>query len=80
MVTMAVGFVLIKCEAQKELQVYETLKKVECISELRPLFGEFDLLAKIDTGDFYKLGQVVVRNIRTVDGVIDTQTHPGIKL
>ena len=41
------------------------------------LFGEYDLIAKVETGDFYDLGQVVVQKIRTVEGVIDTQTHPG---
>ncbi|HIM33679.1 MAG TPA: Lrp/AsnC family transcriptional regulator, partial [Candidatus Poseidoniales archaeon] len=43
-------------------------------------FGEFDLMAKVNTSDFYDLGQVVVQKIRTVEGVQDTQTHPATKL
>ena len=76
---MAVGFILIKTEPSKEQQVYEALSEVDDIVELHPLFGEYDLIAKVETGDFYDLGQVVVQKIRTVEGVIDTQTHPGTK-
>ena len=76
---MAIGFILIKTEPSKEQQVYEALGAVEDIVELHPLFGEYDLIAKVETGDFYDLGQVVVRKIRTVEEVIDTQTHPGTK-
>ena len=76
---MAVGFILIKTEPSKERQVYEALGGVKEIVELHPLFGEYDLIAKVETGDFYDLGQVGVRKIRTVEGVLDTQTHPGTK-
>ena len=55
---MAVGFILIKTEPSKEQQVYEALGSVEEIVELHPLFGEFDLMAKVNTSDFYDLGQV----------------------
>ena len=75
---MAVGFILIKTEPSKE-QVYKALGAVQDIVELHPLFGKYDLIAKVETGDFYDLGQVVVRKIRTVEGVIDTQTHHGTK-
>ena len=47
--------------------------------ELHPLFGEFDLIAKIEAEDFNRLGQVVVDQIRTIPGVIDTKTLTGIK-
>ena len=76
---MAVGFILIKNEPSKEQHVYEALGAVEDIIELHPLFGEYDLIAKVETGDFYDLGQVVVQKIRTVEEIIDTQTHPGTK-
>ena len=76
---MAIGFILIKTEPSKEQQVYEALGGGEESVELHPLFGEYDLIAKVETGDFYDLGQVVVQKIRTVEGVIDTQTHPGTK-
>ena len=60
--------------------MYEALGAVDDIVELHPLFGEYDLIAKVETGDLYDLGQVVVQKIRTVEGVQDTQTHPATKL
>src|SRR2546423_14210711 len=63
----------------KEHEVYNELLKVKEIVELHPLFGEYDLIAKIEAEDFNILGQVVVDKIRSIAGVIDTKTLTGIK-
>jgi len=76
---MAVGFVLISTAPAKEHEVYNELLKVREVVELHPLFGEFDLIAKIEADDFNLLGQVVVDRIRSIIGVIDTKTLTGIK-
>ena len=76
---MAVGFVLISAAPGKEHEVYNTLLKVSEIVELHPLFGEYDLIAKVEAEDFNALGQLVVDKIRSVAGVIDTKTLTGIK-
>ncbi len=76
---MAVGFVLISTAPAREHEVYNELLKVKEVVELHPLFGEYDLIAKIEADDFNKLGQVVVDQIRTITGVIDTKTLTGIK-
>ena len=47
--------------------------------ERDPLFGEYDLIAKIEADDFEKLGNLVVNKIRSIDGVIDTKTLTGTK-
>ncbi len=76
---MAVSFVLISTAPAKEHEVYNELLKVKEIVELHPLFGEYDLIAKIEAEDFNLLGQVVVDKVRAVPGVIDTKTLTGIK-
>jgi DNA-binding Lrp family transcriptional regulator len=76
---MAIGFVMISTEPAKEHDVYTELLKVKQIIELHPLFGEYDLIAKVEAEDFDKLGQIVVDKIRTVNGVLDTKTLTGIK-
>ena len=48
------------------------------ITELYPLFGDYDLIAKLETEDYNRLGQIVVEVIRGIDGVIDTKTLTGI--
>ena len=42
--------------------------------ELYPLFGENDLIAKVEADSFDTIGNIVVENIRTVDGVKSTKT------
>jgi DNA-binding Lrp family transcriptional regulator len=77
--SVAVGFVLISTAPAKEHEVYTELLRVKEIVELHPLFGEYDLIAKVEAADFNALGQVVVDKIRSVAGVIDTKTLTGIK-
>jgi len=74
---MAIGFVLINAAPAHEHEVYNKLLKVSEIIELHPLFGEYDLIAKIDADDFEKLGQIIVNKIRSIEGVIDTKTLTG---
>jgi len=74
---MAVGFVLISAAPAHEHEVYTKLSKVQEIVELHPLFGEFDLIAKIEAENFEKLGELVVNKIRSIEGVIDTKTLTG---
>jgi DNA-binding Lrp family transcriptional regulator len=76
---MAIGFVLISTAPAKEHEVYNELLKLKQIVELHPLFGEYDLIAKVEAEDFNELGQIVVDRIRTIHGVIDTKTLTGIK-
>jgi DNA-binding Lrp family transcriptional regulator len=76
---LAVGFVLISTAPAKEHEVYNELLKVKEVVELYPLFGEYDLIAKIEASDFNLLGQVVVDKVRTQPGVIDTKTLTCIK-
>lgn len=76
---MAVGFVLVSAAPGKERDVYNGLLKVSEITELHPLFGEYDLIAKVEAADFDTLGKVVVDKIRSVEGVVDTKTLTGTK-
>ena len=76
---MAIGFVLITAAPGHEHEVYNKLSKVPEIVELHPLFGEFDIIAKIEANDFEELGEIVVNKIRSIDGVIDTKTLTGTK-
>jgi DNA-binding Lrp family transcriptional regulator len=71
---MAIGFVLIRASPAYEHQVYDEVSKIQDIVELHPLFGEYDLIAKIEEEDFERLGDVVVNKIRTIKGVTDTKT------
>ena len=76
---MAIGFVLVSTAPAHEHDVYNKLMDVSEIVELHPLFGEYDLIAKIEAQDFDKLGKIVINKIRSIEGVIDTKTLTGTK-
>jgi DNA-binding Lrp family transcriptional regulator len=75
---MAVGFILINVAPAHEHEVYNKLSKIPQIVELHPLFGEYDLIAKIDANDFEELGNIIVNKIRSIAGVLDTKTLTGL--
>lgn len=76
---MAVGFILIKSAPMNEHDVYNKLSRIPEILEVHPLFGEYDLIAKIEAKEFEHLGKIVMDKIRSISGVIDTKTLTGIK-
>lgn len=71
---MAMAYVLINAEAGREHEVHKLLLKVPEISELMPLFGEYDLIAKINASDGDTLGSAILTHIRTIPGVLQTRT------
>lgn len=75
---MAMGFVLINVAPAHEHEVYNQLSKIPQVVELHPLFGEYDLIAKIDAHDFEELGTIIVNKIRSITGVLDTKTLTGL--
>jgi len=74
---MAISFVLISATPAHEHEVYNKLSKVPEIIDLHPLFGEYDLIAKIEAENFESIGDIVLNKIRTIDGIIDTKTLTG---
>ncbi len=70
---------MIKTATAAEREVYRILKEIDEVVEVHSLFGEFDLIVKIQAENFNKLGQVVVDKIRTIEGVDDTKTLTGIE-
>ena len=74
---MRVGFVLIEVAPHHETKVYQSLKQVKEIEELHGLFGEWDMLCKIVADDLEAVSEVVVRKIRSLPGVIRTDTLIG---
>ena len=76
---MALGYVLIITAPSHEQYVYDKLSEVKEIIELHPLFGEYDFIAKIEVEDYEKLGWIIIKKIRSIEGVIDTKTLTGAK-
>ncbi len=71
---MAVGFVLISVEPKMERDVYQSLLKIEEVVELYPLFGEYDLIAKVEAETYDNIGDIVLTKIRMIEGIKATKT------
>jgi len=76
---MAIGFALLSISPLNEKDVYEKLKKIPEIIEVHPLFGEYDILLKIETMDIDSIGEIVIQKIRSIKGVTDSKTMIGTK-
>ncbi len=76
---MAIGFVLINVAPGSEKKVFDMMIKWDEIQELHPLFGDYDLIAKIQAPDYESLSDIVVNKIRTIKGVTETKTLTGAK-
>lgn len=68
-----VAGVLIRAEPQKERQVFEALKKMEGLSYVYMLFGQYDMITLVRALDLDAAATVVAK-IREVDGVTYTET------
>ena len=77
---MVISFVMISTRPSMEKQVYKELKDNPKIIEMHPLFGEYDIIVKLEGKDYNEIGNFVIENIRSIDGVLNTQTLSGISL
>jgi len=76
---MVTGFVLMHIAPLYEYEVFNKLSKLHEIIEVHPLFGEYDLIAKIEAEDYESIGEIILQKIKTIKGIIDTMTLTGLK-
>ena len=77
---MVIGFVLMHVSPLHEYEVFNKLSKLHEVIEVHPLFGEYDLIAKIEAEDYESIGEIILQKIKTIKGITDTKTLTGIKL
>ena len=70
----AIALVLISTEPGRERDVVMMLNAMPEVSEAMVLFGEYDVYCKISVDDFPELSKLILQQIRTLDGVVDTTT------
>ena len=70
----AIALVLLTTEPGREQDVVNELSEMSEIEEAMVLFGEYDVYCKVVVEDFSQLSDLVLRNVRTVSGVVETTT------
>jgi DNA-binding Lrp family transcriptional regulator len=71
---MAIAYVLMISAPQKDHQIYLELKRIKEVLEVYPLFGDYDLIAKVENDDVESMGRLVLYKIGAIPGVIHTET------
>ena len=68
------AFVLITTKSGGEKNVVETLKKLPEVKEARILYGEYDIIAKIQSADIQKLNSFLLEKVRPIKDIENTST------
>ena len=77
---MAIGFVLITTMPGEEEMVRSALDGIEHVTDRWMLFGEFDILARVQADDEFTLTRCIVEEIRPLNGIQETKTMIGAEL
>lgn len=68
------AYVLITTATGKENFVLEQLRQLPGLSEVHQLFGQFDLIVRVETKDYDTLCDMVLGKFRTIPGVTGSRT------
>lgn len=71
---MPMAYVLINTEPRHMENVVETLEKLDAVMEVFPVYGVYDVVAKIKAETMEKLKEIVTWKVRSLDTVRSTIT------
>jgi len=71
---LVVAYVLITTATGKENSVIRQIRELPELTEAHQLFGQYDLIARMETGDYDKLCDVVLQKMRSIQGVTGSRT------
>ena len=77
---MSLAWVLISCMPGREQDVYLQLLDIPSISEVSIVFGELDLVARIDFESEKEMSRALIEDMRHVDGVLKTETLIAVEV
>ncbi|MEM4229452.1 MAG: Lrp/AsnC ligand binding domain-containing protein [Thermoproteota archaeon] len=67
------AYLLIVCEVGLERDIEETIRRVANVKDVDVVYGEYDIIVKIEVNDIKQL-EGVVSEIRRIKGVLRTMT------
>ena len=68
-----VAYVILVVEVGREYEVLRKLLEMDVVSEAHVVYGEFDVITKLEVGNLEELEEAVM-NIRRIPGVIRSST------
>jgi len=71
---VSTGYVLLDVEPGSEYSVHEKASSLSFVSDAQLLFGDHDMILKIEAESMGEIAKLVVDSIRSIHGVINTKT------
>ncbi|WP_309492806.1 Lrp/AsnC ligand binding domain-containing protein [Candidatus Hecatella orcuttiae] len=73
MVSVGIIYILVVTEIGKEGDVSAALEKIKGVTEAKTVYGEFDVVVRLETSTLKELDEIVTA-LRKVPGIIRTVT------
>jgi anthranilate phosphoribosyltransferase len=77
---MAIGFVLMTTQPGQEMAVRRALESIDLVTDHWMLFGQYDLIARVQADEEFALTRCIVEEIRQLPGIQETKTLIGAEL
>jgi len=69
------AYVLIKAVPGAEAKIFEGLKNIGGVEEVNVVYGEYDVIAKVNAPNMDELRNIVIKQIRgELRGIVKTET------
>ena len=77
---MAVGYVLVNVSPGQEYNAFQAMKDIENVIDATLLFGDYDIIVKLEAEVLGQIAKIVVDIIRQIPGVTGTKTLAGAEI
>ena len=74
------AFVLIKALPMKERDVYASLLQMDSVVETHSVYGEYDLVARVNFEDSREMSKFLIEEMRAIPGVLKTETLISVEV
>ncbi len=69
------AFVFVECTAGRAIEVVREVRGLPGVKYAHAATGPYDVIALIEAADLQLMGEMVIRRIQAIPGVIRTQTN-----
>jgi DNA-binding Lrp family transcriptional regulator len=71
---MVTAYVLLKVRAGSERDVVNRLESVKEVAEVKELYGDWDVIAKLELEKLEQLDKIITEKVRATEGIKDSST------
>ena len=75
---MELAFVLVKSKMGHEMEVMNSILKIDGIKEVMGTYGQYDIFVKIQVPSRSQVEKIITKELRKIPNVVSTTTLPVI--